>query len=178
MYPVAAAEELRKKLSDKLEIDNKTYDANINGNINSDSKINYLKFMVTNPVLHAPNAKVDWNYGVAGLNWKLSAIGEVNGPVSYTQSASESYTVPIPMVGVGGRVTVSPGLDVYATISGLPLASYGHIYDLETGVSYSPVSNLAVKAGYRKFGIDVPHGNDRGRRFTLGGPWFGLNYQF
>lgn len=163
------------KLNDTLEVDNKTYQAN--GSIHTDSKINYLKFTVTNPVLHGPKTELNWNYGISMLNWKLSANGEVNGPGSYTQSASESYTVPIPMVGIGGKAEVANGLDVYATVSGLPLASYGHIYDFEAGLCYAPIENLAIKAGYRKLDIHVHHGDDDGT-FSLGGPWAGLSYQF
>lgn len=163
------------KLTDSLEIDHKTYAAG--SRIDSDSDLNYYKFTFTNSVIYTPLAKVDWNYGVAALDWKLSTNGETNGAGSPIQSASEHYTIPVPMLGIGGKVKAAPGLDVYATISGLPLASYGHVYDLETGISYTPISSLAVKAGYRRLDIDYHHNDDSGR-FTLNGPWFGLAYSF
>lgn len=167
-------------LKDDLKIDGKTFSKG--SGINSDSDINYVKFTVNRPIMSTPLAGATWNYGIAALNWKLSANGEVTatatGQTATTaQSASEDYTVPIPMVGVGGAATLAPGLGVYANISGLPLASYGHIYDLETGLTYQPVPNLSVRAGYRKIDINVHKDDDRGN-FRLAGPFVGFSYSF
>ena len=168
------------KLKDDLKLDNKTFSKG--SGINSDSNLNYIKFTVTQPIMDTPAAGLSWNYGVAAVNWKMSADGSATmiqggNTATVSQSASEDYTVPIPMIGLGGAVTVAPGLGAYATISGLPLASYGHIYDLETGITYRPIPSLSVRAGYRRVDINVHHDDDRGE-FKLNGPFFGLAYNF
>lgn len=65
----------------------------------------------------------------------------------------------------------------YANISGLPLASYGHFYDLETGLKYKPIPYFSLNAGYRRVDVHVHHGDDRGS-FVLDGPWAGISYNF
>lgn len=167
-------------LSGDLKVDNKTF---LGGsNIHADSKLNYINLKVTNPLVSVPAVKTTWNYGLSIVNWKMNASGTVsatsgNSTVTQSASASESYTVPIPMVGVGAEASLGGGVSAYANISGLPLASYGHIYDFETGLKYSPTPCLSVDAGYRRIDINVHHGNDRGS-FVMDGPWVGLAYTF
>jgi len=167
-------------LSGNFTVDNKKF---VGGSkIHADSKLNYINLKVTNPLVSVPSVKTTWNYGLSVINWKMSANGTASvtsGNTTMTQSASasESYTIPIPMVGVGAEASLGGGVSAYANISGLPLASYGHIYDLETGLKYSPVPAFSLNAGYRRIDINVHHGNDRGS-FVLDGPWVGLAYTF
>ena len=168
------------KLQDDMKIDDKTF---LKGSgISADSKLNYINVKVTNPLVSVPHLKTTWNYGLSVINWKMSADGTVAasyGGRTYSQSesASESYTVPVPLVGLGAEADLGGGASVYAKISGLPLASYGHVYDLETGVKYSPIPYLTLDAGYRRVDINVHHDDDRGS-FVLSGPWAGLSYNF
>lgn len=168
------------KLQDDMKIDDKTF---LKGSgISADSKLNYINVKVTNPLVSVPHLKATWNYGLSVINWKMSADGTASasyGGRTYThsESASESYTVPVPLVGLGAEADLGGGASVYAKISGLPLASYGHVYDLETGVKYSPIPYLTLDAGYRRVDINVHHDDDRGS-FVLSGPWAGLSYNF
>lgn len=168
------------KLDGDLKLDNKKF---LNGsNIHADSKLNYVNVKVASPIIAAPHIKTTWNYGIAIINWKMSADGtdsETSGSsaAAHSASASESYTVPIPLVGVGAEAELGGGVSAYANISCLPLASYGHFYDLETGLKYKPIPYFSLSAGYRRVDINVHHGDDRGN-FVLDGPWAGISYNF
>lgn len=168
------------RLDGTLTVDDKRFAAN--SKVSSDSKFDYMKLTIKNPLVSTPAASVNWSYGITGIHMSVKVAGDatVSGAgqtATYHQSASESGTVPVPMLGIGAKCPLGNGLEVYGNIEGLPLASYGHIYDLEAGLRYRPVEYLSVNLGYRKIDINVHHDDDEAN-YSLTGPFFGLAYNF
>ena len=168
------------RLDGTLTVDNKTFDAN--SKVATDSKFDYMKLTIKNPLVKTPAASVNWSYGITGIHMSVKVAGDAmvhegGQAAAYHQSASESGTVPVPMLGIGAQCPLGAGLEIYGNIEGLPLASYGHIYDFEAGLRYRPVDYLRVNLGYRKIDINVHHDDDEAN-YSLTGPFFGLAYDF
>lgn len=160
----------------------KVNDYEYNGNAKTDLDFDYLKFDVTNPLYHTDNLNVDWSYGIAAMHWKAEVKGDAratNGSTTYTAHRSESvdFTAPIPMIGFKASAAIGSNVSAHASIAGLPLGSYGHIFDSELGLSYYPVSNVDIQAGYRIIDLKIDHDDDYGQ-FKLDGPWAGVRVWF
>lgn len=161
----------------------KVNDYEFNGNAKTDLDFDYLKFDVTNPLYHAPNFHVDWSYGITAMHWKAKVKGDAtvrkSGQVAYNEHRSESvdFTAPIPMIGFKASASLGSNLSAHASIAGLPLGSYGHIFDSELGLSYFPADNVDIQAGYRIIDLKVDHDDDYGQ-FKLDGPWAGVRVWF
>ena len=161
----------------------KVNDYEFNDNAKTDLDFDYLKFDVTNPLYHAPNFHVDWSYGITAMHWKAKVKGDAtvrkSGQVAYNEHRSESvdFTAPIPMIGFKASASLGSNLSAHASIAGLPLGSYGHIFDSELGLSYFPADNVDIQAGYRIIDLKVDHDDDYGQ-FKLDGPWAGVRVWF
>ena len=161
----------------------KVNDYEFNGNAKTDLDFDYLKFDVTNPLYHTDNLNVDWSYGIAAMHWQGDRTGDAtvrkSGQGAYNEHRSESvdFTAPIPMIGFKASAALGSNLSAHASIAGLPLGSYGHIFDSELGLSYYPVSNVDIQAGYRIIDLKIDHDDDYGQ-FKIDGPWAGVRVWF
>ena len=159
----------------------KVNDYEFNGNAKTDLDFDYLKFDVTNPLYHTDNLNVDWSYGIAAMHWKAEVKGDAtvrkSGQVAYNEHRSESVDFTAPMIGFKASAALGSNLSAHASIAGLPLGSYGHIFDSELGLSYYPVSNVDIQAGYRIIDLKIDHDDDYGQ-FKLDGPWAGVRVWF
>ena len=80
-------------------------------------------------------------------------------------------------MGISLGLTVLPTLKIYTQFSGMYYATFGHIYDFESGLRYFPTKNFSITAGYRKIDANIHHKNDRGN-FKLNGPFAGVRFDF
>ena len=148
------------------------------GQISAKSDFDYLKLNVVNPIATLESAGFDWSYGLTAIHWKGSVSGtEIDGMRG--SAKSEDYWVPVPTLGLGAHAALDPSerFKMKAHISGLPLGTYGHFYDIEAGISFNPIENLSVTAGYRRIVVKVDHEDDHGK-IKLNGPFAGLQYTF
>lgn len=161
----------------------KVNDYEFNGGAKTDLDFDYLKFDITNPLLHTPNFHLDWSYGLTGMRWKAKVQGDAtvkkSGQTAYSEHRSESvdFAAPIPMIGLKASAAIGSNFSAHAAISGLPLGSYGHIFDSELGIAYFPADNVDIQAGYRIIDLKVDHDDDYGQ-FKLDGPWAGVRVWF
>ena len=106
------------------------------------------------------------------MYWKGKVKGnEANTGLS--ASKSKGYGAPIPTIGIGAHAALLPSLSVYANASGLPLGGYGHYYDLEAGLRYTPLEILGVTVGFRRIDVKLKHDDDSAK-LKLNGPYAGL----
>ncbi len=149
--------------------------AHFHGNTHSKSELHYIKLNFANPIINVLGTGVDWSYGLTGMVWK----GKINGTDTNGRSASKSKTfgAPIPTLGVGAHAALLPSLNVYANISGLPLGGYGHFYDFEAGVRYSPLEIVGISVGFRRIHANIKHKEDSGD-LTMNGPFAGVRVDF
>ena len=145
---------------------------NFDGRVRSQSDFHYLKLNVSNPIVSVLGSGVDWSYGLTGMYWKGKVKGnEANTGLS--ASKSKGYGAPIPTIGIGAHASLLPSLSVYANASGLPLGGYGHYYDLEAGLLYTPLEILGVTVGFRRIDVKLKHDDDSAK-LKLNGPYAGL----
>jgi hypothetical protein len=89
----------------------------------------------------------------------------------------EDKTVPIPMIGVIGRIYPIKWVNLTAKASGLPLGSYGYVFDAEASVNINPIRYLGISGGYRYFAVNVKY-EDNSLDYRLDGPFVGLDIRF
>jgi hypothetical protein len=89
----------------------------------------------------------------------------------------EDRTVPIPMIGLVGRVYPIKWVNLAAKASGLPAGDYGYVFDGEASLNINPIKYLGISGGYRYFIIDVKY-NGNSLYYRLDGPFVGLTVRF
>ncbi|HXZ35817.1 MAG TPA: hypothetical protein VEL68_07355 [Thermodesulfobacteriota bacterium] len=89
----------------------------------------------------------------------------------------EDFTVPIPMVGLIGRITPIKWINLTAKASGLPLGSYGHAFDAEAYLEINPIKYVGISAGYRYFSFLGQYDKNKAD-FRLDGPFTALKIRF
>lgn len=92
-------------------------------------------------------------------------------------AAEEKETLPIPMIGLKGRVYPVKWVNFTGSLSGLPLGSYGYVLDAEASLNFNPVKYVGISAGYRYFETKIEY-NDNSLDFKLDGPFLTLNVRF
>jgi hypothetical protein len=101
---------------------------------------------------------------------------ELRAPALAIDEASRS-TLPVPMVGLAGRISPVKRLSFSGKISGLPLGGYGHIFDAEASVEFNPIRFAGVSAGYRYLDAKVEWEENRAD-YRLEGPFLTLKMRF
>jgi hypothetical protein len=96
---------------------------------------------------------------------------------SLTLDEKEDFTVPIPMVGLIGRITPIKWVNLTAKVSGLPLGSYGHAFDAEAYLEINPIKYVGISAGYRYFSFLAEYDENK-LDFKLDGPFAALKVRF
>lgn len=89
----------------------------------------------------------------------------------------EDKTVPIPMIGLIGRIYPIKWVNLTAKASGLPLGSYGYVFDAEASLNINPIKYLGISGGYRYFSTNLKY-NDNSLDYKLDGPFVGLDLRF
>ena len=89
----------------------------------------------------------------------------------------EDRTLPIPMIGLAGRVCPIRWVNLTARASGLPAGSYGYIFDGEASLNINPIEYLGISGGYRYLVINVKY-NENYWDYRLDGPFVGLTLRF
>jgi len=86
-------------------------------------------------------------------------------------------TVPIPMIGLSGRVIPIKWVSLTGKISGLPLGGVGYILDAEASLDINPVKYVGISVGYRFLRMDLEY-DDNKADFKLDGPFAALKARF
>jgi len=89
----------------------------------------------------------------------------------------EDKTIPIPMIGLIGRVYPIKWVNLTAKVSGLPLGSYGHVIEAEASLNVNPIKYVGISGGYRYFETKFQYENNS-LNFKLDGPFAALMIRF
>ncbi|MBI5967773.1 MAG: hypothetical protein HY882_07945 [Deltaproteobacteria bacterium] len=110
---------------------------------------------------------------VANVSVALKAPEVLPTPID----EKEDTTIPIPMIGLIGRLYPFKWVNLTAKISGIPLGQYGNVIDAEGSLNINPIKYVGISGGYRYFGVDAKY-NDNSLDFKLNGPFVSLNIRF
>ena len=86
-------------------------------------------------------------------------------------------TVPIPMIGLVGRIIPVKWLNATAKVSGLPMGGYGYILDAEASIEINPVKYVGISAGYRYLSAKAQY-DDNLAEYKLDGFFAALKVRF
>jgi hypothetical protein len=89
----------------------------------------------------------------------------------------EDKTLPLPMIGLIGRVYPIRWVNLTAKASGLPAGSYGYVFDGEASLNINPIKYLGISGGYRYLVINGKY-NDNSLDYRLDGPFVALALRF
>jgi hypothetical protein len=119
------------------------------------------------------------NYGFLGgtLDLMITDVHVQLRAPSLALDEKEDLTVPIPMVGLIARITPIKWVNLSAKASGLPLGSYGHVFDAEAYLEINPIKYVGISAGYRYFSFLAKYDDNR-LDFKLDGPFAALKVRF
>ncbi len=119
------------------------------------------------------------------LGNRLGAIIEVkyfdiDASIKDTTAGKEGkkrITLPLPAIGVAGRVALPFLFGVNGEITGISLGSTAYALDAEAGADIKPVPFVSIEAGYRVLLLHVDYSNSKAN-MTVKGPFVGLKAEF
>jgi hypothetical protein len=106
----------------------------------------------------------------------VSANMELKAP-DLAIDQKEDKTVPLPLIGLAGRIYPIRWVNLTARVSGLPLGGYGYIVDAEASLSINPIKYVGISGGYRYFDTNLKY-NDNFLDYKLDGPFLALDIRF
>jgi len=89
----------------------------------------------------------------------------------------EDKTVPIPMIGLIGRIYPIQWIHLTGKVSGIPLGSNGYVIDAEASLNINPVKYIGISGGYRYLQTNLKYDNSF-LDFKLNGPFVALDLRF
>lgn len=112
----------------------------------------------------------------AGVIFDLKHIGVNANLKAAGINQSSSITLPIPTIGLGGRLGLPFLFSLSAEASGI--ASGGsYLIDGEVSLNFTPVAFAAISGGYRVFDMKMKSAGNNAD-FTLQGPFIMVNVEF
>lgn len=155
-----------KTLSQGVTYDNKTFNANTSLQTNAELKSYDLGWTFTALDAEVVEAEL-------GANLKY-----VDGSVALTgssQTASASFSVPVPMLKAVVRASVP---FVKAEVDGMGMVYQGnHFYDVTAQVKLSPVPFFYVAGGYRHIDVELKDGSNKAL-IKNSGPFLAIGADF
>lgn len=118
-------------------------------------------------------------YGFLGgtLDVMISDVNVQLKAPSLALDEKEGFTVPIPMIGLIARITPIKWVNLTARASGLPMGSYGHVFDAEAYLEINPIKYVGISAGYRYFSFLGEYDENK-LDFKLDGPFAAVKVRF
>lgn len=92
-------------------------------------------------------------------------------------SEAEDFMIALPTIGAMLDIKMGEKFNIFAEVSGLPSAGYGHFFDTEIGIKFIPMKNLSIIAGYRVIDIELEDDDSYGE-VDISGPFFGATLRF
>ncbi len=90
---------------------------------------------------------------------------------------SKKLALPIPTVGVAGRVSLPLLFSVGGEVTGITLGRTAYMIDGEASVGYRPLPFISVSGGYRGIVLHFDHSDSRAN-MTVKGPFLALKAEF
>ncbi|CQR73375.1 hypothetical protein SOV_51560 [Sporomusa ovata DSM 2662] len=156
------------QLDRSIDFDGKHYD--LNENVTSKIDIKYYRATMIHPLSKSTNFNSEWMIDIKGFTFDTAIDSALT-------KSSKKFSCALPTIGVAAQGQIAPNTTAFAEISGLPLGSYGHIYDFETGIKHEMEKDISLTAGYRSFDLKVKDDEDYAK-IKLNGPFFQAAYHF
>jgi hypothetical protein len=118
-------------------------------------------------------------YGFLGANFDVLAADthvELKAPALAIDEKHDA-TLPVPMIGVTGRLNFLKWLGVTARVSGLPAGGYGYVLDAEGSLDINPIKFVGISGGYRFLQAKATY-RDNKADYKLDGPFVALKVRF
>jgi len=90
---------------------------------------------------------------------------------------SKRINLPVPAIGVAGRIALPFLFGVGGELTGMSLGSMAYVVDAEASADFKPVPFVSVEAGYRVLALHVDYSNSKAN-MTVKGPFVGLKAEF
>lgn len=74
--------------------------------------------------------------------------------VDTTSRVAETWKLPIPVLGLAGRVYIGEWVSLEGELSGITAGSRGHLWEWLLGMRIHPTSNVAVTGGYDRLTLE------------------------
>lgn len=144
------------------------------GNLDTDMDMDYLSLSWRHDMTEG-NQNVYYQLGLTYLREKATSSG-LNGKDEW-QTERDNASGAVPTVGIGGVWQLSPKWRASASMQGMLLGSYGHVFDGDAGISWQPAEKWSLEAGWRQLDFKL-HKDDKTAFYRARGPYFGVNYAF
>ncbi len=111
-----------------------------------------------------------------GIETSIKTIIAKTSMTSAGQTANKNFTLPIPTLGLRGRVALADFIGVTGRVGYLGYAGNSFL-DADAQIEFSPVPTLGIYAGYRQMALKVDS-NGAFADITFKGPYAGGFFRF
>lgn len=130
------------------------------------------------PIKKTNHFEANWLVDLKGYNIE-GEMGLLSGKRDLVSPGQMQFSGLAPTLGLAVAGDVTEALRLYGEVSALPLGNIGSFWDLNAGLKYRIEDRTFVHLGYRIFDLITPNSALQATLHTrMGGPYFGLNYDF
>lgn len=130
------------------------------------------------PIKKTEHFEANWLVDLKGYRID-GQMGLLSGNRDLLSSEQMQFSGLAPTLGVAVAGDVTEALRLYGEVSALPLGNVGSFWDLHAGLKYRVEDRTFLHLGYRVFDLVTPNSALQMALHTrMGGPYFGLNYDF
>lgn len=163
-------------IEETIEFKDRTFD--IGSDVSSELKFHIYRLGWIWEFLHNKSGtlKAGTLLSARAIYLSLSLDGLFN---EIEQSATESFTAPLPSLGFAIDWDPSEHVNLYLYSSGMPTVVYGYFIEGEAGIKIMPVKHAAITAGYRYEDFNANTASDNAEaRLRFVGPFAGVAVRF
>lgn len=144
----------------------------------SDFRLEYGGVAFSQPLVGGENWKLEGQFDIKGYRFAGAASAVLQErEIASTQKARAAGVAPT--VGLALSADPSEHFHLYGEASVLPLGTLGSLWDFDAGVKYRVKDRTFLHLGYRRIEVEsVDPAIDTALDARIGGPYFGLNYDF
>ena len=148
------------------------------GNLDTDLDFDSLSLDWQQDISRDEQQQVYWTAGLRYMREAADCTGDVYGSINDERDTdSDSASGIVPTVGIGGVWQMGSKGSLQGRLSGMPLGSHGHVFDVELGGVYSLARDWQITAGWRYLNLKLKK-DDKTAEYKGSGPYVGVAYSF
>ena len=144
----------------------------------SDLRLEYGGVAFSQPLVSGEKWKLEGQFDVKGYRFAGAASAVLREREIVSTQRTRAAGVA-PTVGLAVSADPTEQFHLYGEASVLPLGTLGSLWDFDAGVKYRVKDRTFLHLGYRRIEVEsIDPAIDTALDARIGGPYFGLNYDF
>lgn len=144
----------------------------------SDFRLEYGGVNFSRPLVGGEKWRLEGQFDVKGYRFAGAAAAVLRGDALASTPSARAAGIA-PTIGLAVSADPTEQFHLYGEASVLPLGTLGSLWDFDAGVKYRVKDRTYLHVGYRHIEVEsIDPAYSTALDARIGGPYFGLNYDF